>query len=265
MLLRPLFRSIFLTSLIALLVAGTANAQMVEQGKNSKAGTTAAKSDPRSLELNEKGVAAMKAGDLKMAQEDLEKALSIDSGNLTAAYNLAGVHLANKKEAEAISLLERYVTDYKKDAGLYGRLGDAYFSAKQLDKAEAAYKSCMALSPRYPDLAAKLGTIYGLQRKYPEAEKMFLLAAEQSPRDVQALNTLSNFMIVNKKPEKAITTAKKALQIKATKESYLALGTAYEMMKDLKNSLISYEKALDLGDTTPELKTKIEGLKKAVS
>ena len=221
--------------------------------------------NPRSLELNEQGVSAVKAKDFRRAEGLFRNALAIDAGNVSAAFNLAGALLANKKEGEAILFLSEYTKNYAEDAGLFVRLGDAYFAAKKPRQAISAYERALQLQPTYPGLSAKLGTVFGLANQPLEAERAFLLAVAQNPKDGQALSNLASIFLANGKPDKAISTAKRALQVKPTAELYITLGTAYEIKRDFKNALIAFQRAVDLGDKREELLRKIDALKQAVS
>jgi len=232
--------------------------------QTSPTATTVPLGDPRSLELNEQGIAAIKARNLKQAEELFRKAISADAKNITAVFNLAGVLMANKKEKEAIDLLTHYLKDYPEDPGMWVRLGDAWFASKNIKEAAKAYEKAAATFPNYPGLAAKLGTIYGLQNKIDLAEKMFLQAVAEDPKNHQLLANLASIFLGNGKPDKAISTAKRALAIKATSEVYITLGTAYEIQKDYKNALIAFQRAADLGDKREELKKKIAALKESV-
>lgn len=205
-----------------------------------------------SIELNEKGVLAMKQNDFAKAESLFRKSLASDSRNLTAAYNLAGVYLNNKRQKEALALLNQYIKDFSKDSGLYARRGDVQFSLKEIELAAKDYEQALQLEPGYPGLTAKLSTIYTLQRRMPDAEKMLLRAVEQEPKNGQLLQNLSAMFLVNGKPNESISTAKRALQVNPNAEIYITLGNAYEALGDAKNSLISFQRASDLGDARPE-------------
>lgn len=218
-----------------------------------------------SLSLNEQGVKAMQRNDLTAAEGAFRQALVLDPGSLSAAFNLAGVYITLKKHDLAIQLLTDYTKRDGTDAGLYARLGDAYFSSKQPEKAQAAYEHALKIAPNYHDVPARLASIYGLQKKFPEAEKMFEKALAQNPKDMSALNSLGNLYILSGKSDRAIQLIKQGLQVKPLKELYVTLGTAYEANRDLKNSLVAFEKAIDLGETRPEVKAKVAQLQKQVS
>ena len=221
--------------------------------------------DARSLELNEQGIAAMNNKDTVKAEEFFRKALAVDSKNVTAAFNLAGVLINNKKTEEAIALLLEYIKEYNQDPSLFVRLGDAYFASKKIREAATAYEKAFETAGGYPGLAAKLGTIYGLMNRIDDAKRMFMVAVELDPKDSQSLANLSSLFLASGEPDKAIGTARRALQVKATKEVYVTLGTAYEIQKDYKNALIAFQRAVDLGDSREELKKKIEGLKQVAN
>lgn len=214
----------------------------------------------RSQELNEKGVTAVNSNNFDTARYLFEEAMELNAGNITAMYNLAGVYLALKQEKNAIRLLEKYKAKLQ-DAGVFSRLGDAYFADEDIKKAFSNYQSAYAFDPAFPQLAAKLGTIYVMQNQLVEAEKMFLEAVELDPKNFTLLSNLSNVFLANNDANKAISSAKRALQVKTTSDIYITLGSAYELLKDYKNSLISYQRAQDLGDNTKELKEKIAQIK----
>lgn len=218
--------------------------------------------NPKSLELNEKGTAAAQAGDFAKAEELLRQATNIDPNNITAVFNLSGVYLRNKKEQQAIQLLLDYTKKVPNDAGLFARLGDAYFATKQIELAASQYEKSLKLNPAYPHSAARLGTIYTMLNKLDGAEKMFLKAVEQNPSDAQLLANLGSVFLANSKPERAVSTAKRGLQIKPSSSLYVTLGSAYEMLKEFDSSLIAFERARDLGDKSEDLQKKIEHLNK---
>ena len=234
--------------------------------KKAKSGaqpqTAAPQVNPRSLELNEKGVVALQAKDFKRAEELLLGALSADAGNVTAAYNLASVYLTQKKFPEAITLLKQYISKSPEDAGLSARLGDTYFAMKNAKDAVTAYEAALAKDPKFPGVSAKLGTLYTMSNRLPDAEKSLLNAVELDPGNGDLLANLAALFLANGKPVQAVQTAKRALQVKPVSRVYVTMGNAYEVQADLKNALIAYQRAADLGDTSSELKKKIEALQK---
>jgi tetratricopeptide (TPR) repeat protein len=212
------------------------------------------------LELNEQGVQAVKAKNFTKAEELFKRSIAVDPQNLTAVFNLASMYLTNKSEESAISLLETYTEKVQNDAGLFARLGDAYFATKKPDEALTAYEKALALDKGYPGLLERLGTVYALRNRFGDAERMLILASDQNPRDPQLLANLSSIYLKNKKPQESITAARRALQVKPTTEVYVTMGSAYETLGDFSNALISFQRAKDLGDKRAELEKKIAAL-----
>lgn len=262
----PFFAVIFLT-VISLAVTGGTVASAAPRPAPSASDATSASytAAPASIELNEKAVLAVNSRDFAEAESLFKKSLAADPKNVTAVVNLAAMYLTNKKNTEAIKLLEEYTVSYPEDASLQARLGDAYFASKRVGDATSAYERALKIDSQYPNVAARLGTLYTLSRKLPDAERLFMLAVEQDPRNGQALASLSSILLANGKPDMAVRMAKRALQINPTKELYITLGSAYEALHDLKNSTIAFERARDLGDTSPELRAKLEELQTAAA
>jgi|GEM_PF-1597008 len=259
--------SVTIVALWVLLCAQVGNAAPSKEASPSNSANSAApaaepQGNPKSIEFNERGVAAVGGRDTRAAEDLFRKAVEADSKNISAVFNLSGMLLTNQKEAQAISLLESYTRDFATDAGLWARLGDAYFSTKKTTEAQRAYERAWKIDPSTPTVSAKLATIYTLSNQLSKAEKTLLDAVDQSPRDVQLLSNLSAVFLANNKADMAVSTAKRGIQLKPTRELYITLGTAYETKKDYKNSLIAFQRAKDLGDTRAELQQKIDALSK---
>lgn len=219
--------------------------------------------NPRSLQLNEEGAAAVRSKDFARAEDLFRRSLKEDPKNLTAAYNLAGMLVMNKKENDARQVLEAAVKEAPNDVGLRTRLGDVYFGTKQIDLALQSYESAFALDPKFPQLAAKLGTVYSLKDRVADAERVLRAAVENDPKDHQTVSNYAAVLLGQGKPDEAIRYAKRALQLKVTSDVYVTLGNAYELKGDQRNALISFQRAIDLGDKRKELSSKVAELKES--
>lgn len=214
----------------------------------------------QSMKLNEAGVAQVKIKNFLAAEDSFKRALALDRSNLTAVYNLSGVYLQNKRTSAAIDLLDAYTRETQTDAGLFSRLGDAYFAAKQIDKAVQNFEKGYAIDPNYPQLITKLGTLYSLKKQLKKAEDILRDGAKRTPNDAQLLSNFSSVLYANKKVKEAITYAKRSLQINPTKELYITLGNCYLSLSDKKNAKVALERARDLGDKSPELAKLLKDL-----
>ena len=197
----------------------------------------------KSIELNEKAVAAVKAKDFKNAEKLFKNSLANDAGNLTAAFNLAGMYLTNEKYNKAINLLQQYTKANPSDAGLWSRLGDAHFANKDINNAMKAYKKSLSLDGSNVETTKRLATVYSLSNDTKNSEILLRKAHSLNPKDAQTAANLSSILLANENPKEAVTYAKRALQLSPSKEVYITLGTAYEILRDYKNALISFERA----------------------
>ncbi len=90
---------------------------------------------------------------------------------------------------------------------------------------------------------------------------MYRKSLEVDATDAESLSNLAAMCLVNQKPEQAIQAAKNALQQKVEAQTYVTLGSAYEMLRDFSNAKISFEKAIALGVAN---KTEIEDKIKSI-
>jgi tetratricopeptide (TPR) repeat protein len=213
-----------------------------------------------SIELNEKAVALAKTRDYTRAERLFKDSLEADNGNLTAAFNLAGMYVANRKPEDAVALLEHYAAENPNDVGILIRLGDAFMANRNASAALVNYKKAFQLEAGYEGLPLKLATAHVLNNELPEAEKVLLHGVELEPDNYELLTNLSSVFLANGNPDKAISTVRRALQIKASSELYITMGTAYEIRNEIRNALIAFQRAADLGNNTDELKQKIASL-----
>jgi tetratricopeptide (TPR) repeat protein len=252
-----MLRSLILISCLLVLSTTSATAAPANTGQ--------AAANPKSLELNEKGVAAIRSKDYPQAEKAFRAALAADRGNLSAVFNLAGMYVLDKRQGAAVELLNEYIKKFPTDPGLHARLGDTYFSMKKVTEASKSYEQAVKLDPTYQGIARKLSSTYIILNKLKDAEMMLLKAVEEAPDDGELLGSLSSVFLANGKPDKAVSAAKRALRVSPKAEIYVTMGTAYELLKDYKNALISMERARDLGDSSKELAEKIDFLKKQTS
>ena len=259
--LTKLLRGLSISVVVTLIFGGYVSA--APQAQKSKAAASSAEQagDPEAQALNTRGVELLQNADFSGAIEQFKRALAREPRNLTVVANLSGAYIAAKNFDQAIDLLTTYNSQYGKDPQLFGRLGDAYFSSKRPQESIAPYEQALKLDPTNVRIADKLSTVYAMQNRLADAERVLVKAIESDPKNGLLLTNLSNVFLANSKPGEAIRTAKLALQVQPSSDVYVTMGSAYEQLKDLKNSLIAYQRAFDLGDQRPEIKSKLDDLK----
>ncbi|MGA1190658.1 MAG: tetratricopeptide repeat protein [Bdellovibrionota bacterium] len=216
----------------------------------------------KSAQLNEQGAAFAQEAKFGKAEESLREAISLDSQNLSAIFNLGSVLIQVGKLKEAVELLETHSRRAGTDAGLFARLGDAYFTQKNIQKAQNAYERALALDGTLPKIPARLGTVYSLNNSLDKAIEQYLVAIQQEPENIEYLSNLVNLYLATNEPQKAVSTAKRALQLKPSSQLYASLGAAYELQNEWENSLIAFQRAKDLGEKSADVEEKIKILRK---
>lgn len=218
------------------------------------------KQQPLSVSLNEDGVKLVKKRDFISAEKLFLRALDADKGNLTAVFNLAGVYLQNKNDSGAINLLKQYAKPEQKDAGIFARLGDAYFVNKEIKEAKGAYEKALSLNTNYPGASSRLGTIYSLLNDTESAEVMLDRAASLDPKNPTILSNLASVLYANKKYDEAIKAAKRSTSINPSKEAYITLGNIYLAKGNQKDALTAFKRAKDLGENSKNIEEVIKEL-----
>ncbi len=209
-----------------------------------------------SIEFNEKGVAIANKNP-KLAEQFFQKAISLDSKNISALLNFATLKISQKKSNDILDILEEYSKLYPKVSDIHYLLGDIYFSNKDIDNAIESYKKVLILKPSTKGLYAKMGNIYLLQKKLDKAEFMYQEACVANKNDPQLLTNYANVLLANNKLNLAINIAKQAVKLKESAEAYTTLATAYEMKSDILLALENYKKARTLNKNQDGLDKKI--------
>ncbi|TCD13426.1 tetratricopeptide repeat protein [Oricola cellulosilytica] len=129
------------------------------------------------------------------AKETLAAAVKEDPTEYRGYLALGGVHAALKEFAEAAELYEQAVKNIDTNDAtfwpLFYRLGIAYERTNQWEKAEAAFKHALELSPNQPDVLNYLGYSWiDMNMNLEEGLEMIRKAVEMRPRDGYIVDSL---------------------------------------------------------------------------
>src|SRR6185369_10366930 len=146
---------------------------------------------------------------------------------LKLAYQLNGSDDA-KEQAEAIVLFERYTTLEPYDSRAFRDLGDAYDTASEPAKAEAAYRKTIELSPADSDGYLRLIDFLILQDRIGEIAPWLLAADKQVDDETDVFGSaMENLTDLEDSKYAVKFAASEPSRMKTSARANLALGQVH--------------------------------------
>ncbi len=226
-------------------------------GKNSKAAMRE-RYKARAMELNEQGLRLFFKGDAKAGAAKLKQALGHDPDNETILYNLSGIFLSQRDPKSAAGMMLRAIRNKPEDLSFHTRLAEAYLMDGMLEKAIDSYTRVVEVDPLFNRAIVKLGTLYAMTERLDEAETTLNKALRLIGDDPDILSGLGSTLVMQKKFAEAIPVLERAQQLDASSDNEVALGLAYESIKEESKALQCYRRAVALGDKDTELLHRIK-------
>ena len=205
--------------------------------------------------------------DFAKAHEAGDKAKELDPSNLEYQYNDVNLLDAEGKTPAAIDVMKRMLEGTEKKtytageksnrATLLERLGFLYRSNEQYPKAVETFREIVDLDTEAASGAqAQIILTYGQAKDFAKAESVGEAAQKKYPNDRQIRAARASILSDEGKTDQAIAEAKKLLDGKTDRETYLTIAQIYEKGKNFKEM----GKALDASEklsTTREEKENI--------
>lgn len=151
----------------------------------------ASSADPRSVvAATELGVALFTASKISEAEEQLKKALAIDSTYTDARFNLASVEASSGEWEAAAADYKQVLTerpDYGKAEEHLGEVlmlwGDSLAKSGHDDQAVAHYREALAYRSSDPQLHGRLGMAFARMERLDESQAEFETVLRLNPND----------------------------------------------------------------------------------
>jgi tetratricopeptide (TPR) repeat protein len=163
-------------------------------------------------------------GDLAGAERHFERAVELNPNyteallNLAVTYNDLGKYEASRRVYSEIKVaggeggeLDSFARG--KIANMHADIAQAYLDAGARDEAIVEMKKAVALGPSFPDLWARLGSIYRDMNKLDLAREAYETALKAAPKYVHARILLGVTLLSMGDPEAAIAVWQEALSI----------------------------------------------------
>jgi Tfp pilus assembly protein PilF len=137
-------------------------------------------------------IASLRSRDVRRAEIDIGKALSLDPDHVEARTLRGWIALEMKRDYPAAIADYSRVAELKPDwPEAHNNLGVAWKKKGDPEKAAASFNRALALRPEYGEAWSNLGWIHAEEKKWREAGADFEQALRSNPNDEGALYGLS--------------------------------------------------------------------------
>ena len=186
-------------------------------------------------------------GDLKGAQEQIEKALQVRSNYAGARYNLGMVMLQQRDFAQAREQFSLALQTDRKNPMIWNGLGVANLNLGWIDDAISNCQRAVELNPNYPEAFANLGAAFLAQEKFTEAIEMSETALKLRPNIADAHAVLGAALLNQGRANESILHNQMALQLNPTLlDPRVKLGAALLVKGSYNEAIAQLEQVLRL-------------------
>lgn len=186
-------------------------------------------------------------GDAARAEEHYKTALSIDPNFVDASVNLAAIYLSEPaRPDEALPLLSKALEKSPNDPVLLTNMGYAYFLKKDVAKATSSYESALKAQEN-ADTRLQLGILLFEADKAEAAVPHLLKAAEARKDDPQSLATIARMLGPGKAFDDCVRLLDRVVELKkADAEIYVRRGVCKHSQKKEKEASADFDAAIKL-------------------
>ncbi len=192
----------------------------------------------------------MKSGRLGDAEPLLRRLAAERSDDAGLHLQLGRVLVAEGKKDDAIAELQIALKLAPSDSDVQRELAELYSSAGKNDLAESAYRALVASQPKDPELHRGLGRALLLQKKFPEAEREFLIAVRLKRDWPDVYVDLAFAASENKNYELAIRAlnGRTVLNADMPPICFFLRASAYDHLRDYKQAALDYHQFLNVAN-----------------
>ena len=195
------------------------------------------------------------------------------ANRVTANYSLAYAYFAKKSYPESLNWFLKY-TEAETNPGAItlpdalNRIGDCYFYARNLTKAQAYYSKAVAASPNTADYAMfQAAYVAGLQKNYTGKIAKLESLISQYPKSEytdDAMYEMGRAYLMMNDNDKAIATYQRLLDAQPTsdmaRKAALEIGMVYYNEKQNDRAISAYKNVIAKYPGTDEANTALESM-----
>lgn len=205
------------------------------------------------------GIAYAKEHDLARAESEWREAVRIHPDLTDAQRNLADLELSRGEVDAALQTAQQIISIQPYSADGFVIKGMADIARQRYSDAQQDAEEAMHRAPESAIPYIQLANIQLAQKHFPDAEKFYQQGVDKDPSSSQALSGLMNTYVAQKQYDKAITAANTQIaKSPNNSDFYDLLGTAlFNGKKDLPGAEVALKKAIDLDKTNTDAIEKL--------
>ncbi len=207
----------------------------------------AAQLDPR-LAQAQLGVALASEGlnQLAEAGTHFEQYLAANPDDLETRFHLARIYLRQEKNQQALENLQTVYKANPKLPGVAAALGDVCALLKRFPESEKFYRQALAAWPGESDLHRALSQTLLDEEKLAEAETEFRTTLKLDPQNRDAVKGLATSLYLQKRYPEAVPLFEALTQAPEPPAGlFFVLATCYDNLHDRPKALEAYERYLE--------------------
>lgn len=205
------------------------------------------------------GIAYAKEHDSARAESEWREAVRIRPDLIDAQRSLADLELSRGEIDAALQTAQQIISTQPYLADGYVIKGMADLARQRYSDAQQDAEEAMHRAPQSAIPYIQLANLQLAQKHFPDAEKLYQQSLDKDPSSSQALSGLMNTYVAQKEYDKAVTAANAQIA-KSPKNSdfYDLLGTAlFNGKKDLPGAEVALKKAIDLDKSNTDAIEKL--------
>jgi len=191
------------------------------------------------------------------AIEEYRMAIENDPGSEYLTAGLAELYAKTGRIREAVTEAQDILKRDPNNLEAHKLLGRIYLrslpdlqagaqSSEILKRAIEQYEYIVKLEPKNAEGHILLGRLYRVDNQLLQAEQEFKTAAQLTPDSEEAVSMLAYLYNDEGDSTKAADLLNKIPEVQRTSKMYATLGYSYEQLKDYKNAVKAYKKAVDM-------------------
>ncbi|MCX8081070.1 MAG: tetratricopeptide repeat protein [Bacteroidia bacterium] len=189
----------------------------------------------------QRGVIYRKLGLWKESENDLKRAIKLDSTKVEYFMELSDMYFASNQSRKSKETLESVTKKFPNHAPAYLKLGELYFIVRQYKEASDMVNAAIRLEPDNADAYFLRGNIFREAGDTSRSISSFQTATELNPENTDAWYDLG-LMYYHKKNPLSLEIFRKCLNMKKSVRNLYAFGSALQRFQ-------KYDDALKIFDT----------------